>query len=481
MTSDASTSKHALCFESGLDLATAMAAGKLSALEVTQAFIDAINDKNEAVNAVVTLDEVFALKAAAVSDAKRAAGELKGLPLAGVPFLAKDLDCTAGMRTTFGSLMHKDYVPSWDMTHITRLKDAGCILIGKTNTPEDGVIPNTYNDVFGITRNPWNLDRAPGGSSGGSAAAVAAGFAPLTTGSDGGGSIRIPSALCGVFGFKSTFGAIPFGPKGIGVCNSLGHLGPITRNVSDGAAMMDIMAGTDERDRMSLSLTSSMLDGLDSNYKPGKIGYSSDFGHVPLRHGVREAFEALLEKLRGAGWILEEAHPILDGAEQAIATTVSFEWGTIPMEIADADPKGFDTSTDYLKAVVERRRDLTLNEVWESHKIRKNLCVEMGRFFDEYDLLITPTLPCEAFDAGKPWPFLEDSPEEPDFTLNRLVSPFNLTGDPACSLPMGFSENGLPLGLQIVAPRHEDLRVFQAAYAVEQITDAWKRRPPHGI
>jgi len=466
----------AQCLKSAVEIGKAIASGETSAVEVTKAHLAAIQEFNEPINAVVTVDEEGALKAAAEIDAS----DQSDKPLAGVPFLAKDLDITAGIRTTFGSRLQENYVPTWDMTHIARLKEAGCVLLGKTNTPEDGVIPNTYNDVFGITRNPWNLERAPGGSSGGSAAAVAAGLAPLTTASDGGGSIRIPASLCGVFGIKPTFGTIPFGPKGIGVCNTIGHLGPITRTAADAAAMLDVMAGPDELDRGSIPKPPCLLDAVNQEFKPGKIAYFSEIDGTPVREDVQSCFNETLEKLEAAGWILEEVDPKIDRALESLGITITYEWGTTPMEISQNDPEHFDLHTDYVKNVVANRKQVSLERVWEANRIRKNVVIAMGKLFEQYDLFLSPTVPRDAFMAGEPFPANPDNPAERDMTLNGLVGPFNLTGDPASTQPMGLSRDGLPLGLQIVGPRYHDGRVLQAAHAAEQILGSADYRPDLG-
>ena len=472
---------YSICWETALDLGARIRSGDFTASEVAETFLGATGEFNPPVNAVVTLDEEGAMERARHIDDKLRAGKLKDSPLAGVPFLAKDLDVTAGIRTTFGSRIQKDYVPRWDMVHIARLKEAGCVLLGKTNTPEDGMLPNTYNDVFGVTRNPWNLDRGPGGSSGGSAAAAACGFAPLTTGSDGGGSIRTPASFCGVFGFKPTFGTIPFGPKGIGICNTIGHLGPITRNVADAAAMTDAMAGADERDRASLAKAPSLLEGLARSFKPAKVGYSFDLGYAPVHSEIRRLFENALETLREAGWPLEEVQSPIEDPAAVIDTTILYEWGTIPMLMADSDPEHFALHTVEAKEIVERRRKITIEELWAASRARKDLCTAMGVFFETYDLLITPTLTRTAFEAGKPWPVGKSNPDEYEQNFHGMLYPFNLTGDPACSIPMGLTEEGLPAGLQIVGPRHADLRVLQAALAYERLNGASDLRPPHGV
>lgn len=472
---------YSICWESALGLGKRIRAGELTSVEVVETLSAAIREFNEPINAVVTLDDDGAIDRAREIDRQIQSGELKDSPLAGVPFLAKDLDVTAGIRTTFGSRAQQDYVPGWDMLHIARLKAAGCVLVGKTNTPENGILPNTYNDVFGVTRNPWDLERGPGGSSGGSAAAAAAGFAPLTTGSDGGGSIRTPASFCGVFGLKPTFGTVPFGPKGIGICNTIGHIGPITRTVADAAAMLDVMAGEDERDRASLPKGPGLLAGLDTPFESRKIGYSFDLGYAPVEPDVRALFEKALEKLQDAGWPLEEADPNIGERSSVISAIILFEWGTIPMLTADSDPEGFATFTSEAKEMVERRRRFSTEELWDALHGRKDLCTAMGIFFDTYDLLLTPTLTRGAFDAGKPWPVKPESPDEFEMTFHGLLYPFNLTGDPACTIPMGMTSEGLPAGLQIIGPRHADLRVLQAARVYEQLSDFTALRPPHGV
>ena len=472
---------YSICWESALGLGKRIRAGELTSVEAVETLSAAIREFNEPINAVVTLDDDGAVDRAREIDRQIQSGELKDSPLAGVPFLAKDLDVTAGVRTTFGSRAQENYVPGWDMLHIARLKAAGCVLVGKTNTPENGILPNTYNDVFGVTRNPWDLERGPGGSSGGSAAAAAAGFAPLTTGSDGGGSIRTPASFCGVFGLKPTFGTVPFGPKGIGICNTIGHIGPITRTVADAAAMLDVMAGEDERDRASLPKGPGLLAGLDTPFESRKIGYSFDLGYAPVEPDVRALFEKALEKLQDAGWPLEEADPNIGERSGVISAIILFEWGTIPMLTADSDPEGFATFTSEAKEMVERRRRFSTEDLWDALHGRKDLCTAMGIFFDTYDLLLTPTLTRGAFDAGKPWPVKPESPDEFEMTFHGLLYPFNLTGDPACTIPMGMTSEGLPAGLQIIGPRHADLRVLQAARVYEQLSDFTALRPPHGV
>lgn len=482
-----------LCWHDAVSLGRLIAAKKLSPQELTRALLDAIRRFNPAINAVVTVDEELALEEARRVQKKINASELAHSPIAGVPVLIKDMDCTRGLRTTFGSLLHKHYVPSWDAFHVARLREAGCIVLGKTNTPEDALIPSTFNPVFGPTRNPWNLDRTAGGSSGGSGAAVAAGFAPMATGSDGAGSIRVPAAVNGCFGFKPTFGTIPFGPKGIGVLNTIGHLGPLTRSVADAAAMIDAMAGPDERDRSSLPVRGNLLMEIEKPFMARRIAFSADLGYANLDPEVRDLFLRTIDKLNAEGWPLEEVHPGFADPLPAIDTLVAVEWGTVPMRLEEKDPAAFALQDEPVKALVRQRKSLTLDDLWNAYQTRKELCVAMGAFFEQYELLLTPALTRAAWSpADRAWPapspgssggpagYPPGYPADEDHGITATIYPFNLTCDPACSIPMGLNSEGLPVGLQIVGPRHADARVLQAALAFEQLS-GFGGRPPHGV
>lgn len=469
-----------LCWQDAVTLGRKIAAKKLSPQELTKALLEAIRRFNPALNAVVTVDEEMALEDARLVQKKINANELGHSPVAGVPFLAKDMDCTRGLRTTFGSLIHKDYVPSWDMIHIARLREAGAIVLGKTNTPEDALIPNTFNPVFGPSLNPWDTKKGVGGSSGGSAAAVAAGFAPMATGSDGAGSIRVPASISGCFGFKPTFGLIPFGPKGIGVMNTIGHLGPLTRSVTDAAAMLDVMAGPEERDRSSLPRPASFLNELDKPFIANRIAFSCDLGYATLDPELKKRFLLMIDRLIGEGWPLEEAHPGFPDPLEAINTLVAVEWGTVPMELETRDPKAFALQDEPVKQLVRERKALKLDDLWKAYRTRKDLCVSMGSFFEKYDLLITPALTRTAWEPGVAWPPPPGAPGSEDRSITGTIYPFNLTGEPACSIPMGLTLEGLPMGLQIVGPRHRDGRVLQAALAFQDMI-GFEGRPPHGV
>ncbi len=474
-------SRFDVCWLSALELARGVRRREYAPTELARLFLDAIAAFNPPLNAVVTVDETLTLAQAAEVERRLAGDEAEGLPLAGVPFLAKDLDNTAGMRTTFGSRLTADYVPRWDMFHVARLKAAGAVLLGKTNTPEDGAVPNTYNAVFGPTRNPWRLDCGPGGSSGGSAAAVAAGLAPLATGSDGGGSIRLPAALSGVIGFKPTFGLVPFGPKGIGVSNSIGHLGPIARTVPDAAAMLAAMAGGDERDRVSLPRPARLEAFPRRRPALRRVAFSVDLGYAPVAPETRRAFQDAIDHLAEAGWPLEEARPDFADPGWALDVLIAYEWGSVPFQQRQSDPAQFALLSDEVKTIAEARARLTLDDLWRASQARKALCVALGAFFDRYDLLLTPTLTRSACAVGRPWPPDAADPTREDRSLNALLYPFNLSGDPAATIPLGLGPEGLPIGLQLVGPRHADARLLAAAHAALRLLHPNPARPPYGV
>lgn len=196
-----------------------------------------------------------------------------------------------------------------------------------------------------------------------------------------------------------------------------------------------------------------------------------------MRDDVQSVFEATLKKLESVGWTLEEVDPQVDRALEALGTIISFEWGTTPMEISENDPEHFELHTDYVKDVVANRKQISMEQVWKANRIRRDVVIAMGRLFEQYDLFMSPTIPRDAFMAGEPFPAHPDKPGERDMTLNGLVAPFNLTGDPACTMPMGLSQDGLPLGLQIVGSRYEDARVLRAAHGAEQILGSASLRP----
>ncbi len=409
-----------LCWMPAADMAAAIRKKTLSPVEVVRALLARIERVNPALNAFVTLTAEQAMRdARAAERAVMKRGARLG-PLHGVPFSTKDLVATKGIRTTFGTRLYADNVPTEDAPMVARLKAAGAIQLGKTNTPMLGWIGATHNLLFGPTRNPWNLDRTPGGSSGGASAAVAAGLGPLAIGTDGGGSIRIPAACTGIFGLKPSFGRIPVYP--FSAAWSLSHVGPMTRTVKDAALMLMVSAGPDERDPSSLPL---------------KPGWPS-----PL-----EAWEAIF-----CGGIAARLEPYLGDRRQDIDAGLA----AIVDETRQWGP------TRYVQAWFERL-------AWGEHP---------RRLFETYDLLLTPTIGCPPFEVGLDHPAEIAGKPVRRYSWVPYTPPFNLTGQPAASVPCGFTRDGLPVGLHIVGRRFDDASVLRAAAAFERIQPWSHLKPP---
>jgi aspartyl-tRNA(Asn)/glutamyl-tRNA(Gln) amidotransferase subunit A len=464
-----------LCWLSATDLARLIRTRKVSPVEVVEAVLARIEKVNPRLNAYVTLtaDEARRRARAAERALMRRGARLG--PLHGVPFSVKDLVITRGVRTTFGTPLYRDNVPDEDAPMVERLLAAGAILLGKTNTPTLGWIGSTHNLLFGPTRNPWNLERTPGGSSGGASAAAAAGLGPLHIGTDGGGSIRIPAACTGIVGFKPSYGRIPTYP--FSGAWSLSHIGPMTRTVADAALMLQVSAGPDERDLYSLP-----ADGADylraaraTSLRGLRVAWSDDLGFAPVVDPeVKAVCARAVKAFRELGARVEAVNPKWPSPQEAwdqifcggIATRLApyldrrqeIEPGLV--EIIERTLK--NPPTRYVQAWFDR---LT----WWQH---------VRRFFERYDLLVTPTIAC------LPFACTADAPSEiagrpiGRYDWIPFTYPFNLTGQPAVSVPAGFSRDGLPVGLQIVGRRFDDLGVLRAAAAFERARPWAQHRPP---
>jgi Asp-tRNA(Asn)/Glu-tRNA(Gln) amidotransferase A subunit family amidase len=464
---------------SGLQLARMIASKKIKPTEVMRAILARIEKLNPKINAFCTLACDAAMAEAQAADRKAEQGTARG-PLFGVPLSIKDLILTKGLRTTFGSRMYEDFIPAQDEVVVERLKAAGAIVVGKTNTSEFGYKAVTDSLLGGITRNPWNLEMTPAGSSGGAAAAVASGMGPLAVGSDGGGSIRAPASFCGIFGLKTSRGRIPLYPLLPGwetLDRRLVHLGPLTRTVADAALMMEVVAGPDDRDPFSLpgGKTAFRRD-LKKGVRGLRIAWSENLGHVLVEPRVKEAAESAARVFSELGAAVEEAKldlpslhesfQILFGADCAGAIGGRLEeWrGRLDRGLVSLTEIGLKArAVDYVQAM---NRTYLL---WE----------KLQPFFDRYDLLLTPTLPVTPFPVGIDWP--REVAGEKVHPLNYLAFtyPFNLTGQPAASVPCGWTAEGLPLGLQIVGRRFADLTVLRAAAAFEEArpwTDRWPEK-----
>ena len=458
-----------ICWMSAVDIVGAIREKKLSPVEVTEAVLERIEAVNPKINAYVTITADYARTEAKKAEDAVMKGEKLG-PLHGVPVSIKDLVFTKGVRTTMGSKLLADFIPEEDAVLVMRLKEAGAIMLGKTNTPEFGLKILTDNPLFGITRNPWKLDRAPGGSSGGAAAAVAAGLGPLAAGNDGGGSIRIPSSCCGVFGIKPQFGRVPRYPIFNGM-NVLTHEGPITRTVGDAALMLDVMAGPHWGDLYSIPAPErKFTESLKGGVKGLKIAWSPDLGYAEVDPEVLAICERAAKEFSKMGADMEEANPGFDNPEAFYSQII------VPDQVAAMEPFGpvdeivdkLDTVTSTILYVGAEMKAVDLARAMFD---RQELGVKLGKFFQNYDLLVTPTL------AAPPPPIVyEDAAGFLKWLPFILV--YNLTGRPAASVPAGWTEDGLPVGLQIAGRRYDEATVFRAAAAFEEACPWAHKKPP---
>jgi aspartyl-tRNA(Asn)/glutamyl-tRNA(Gln) amidotransferase subunit A len=463
-----------LCWLSATELSALIARKKVSPVEVVDAVLARIEKVNPRLNAYVTLTSDEARHAARL--AERALGKKSATlgPLHGVPFSVKDLVTTKGIRTTFGTPLYRDNIPTEDAPIVERLKAAGAVLLGKTNTPAFGWIGATHNLVFGATRNPWDVERTPGGSSGGASAAAAAGLGPLHVGTDGGGSIRIPASCTGIFGFKATFGRVPVHP--FSAAWSLSHVGPMTRTVADAALMMNVCAGPDERDPYSLPAADvDHVRALRGSIAKLRVAYADDLGFTEaLDPQVKTVCAKAARAFRELGCRVEEVRPgwpspkpcweqiFCGGIAARLASSLDrraeIEPGLLHIvETALAQPP-----TAYVQAWFDRL-------AWWQHP---------RAFFERYDLLLTPTIACPAFAVGLDnVTEIAGTPVSP-YGWIPFTYPFNLTGQPAASVPAGFTKEGLPVGLQIVGRRFADATVLRAAAAFERARPWAASRPP---
>ncbi len=460
-------------------LAHAVRHGELSPVALVQSCLDRIDALNPSLNAFVAVRRDEALAEAAALQRRIVAGKKLG-PLAGLPVGVKDLEDVAGMATTYGSLPFKDYRPVADSVQVARLKAADAIILGKTNTPEFGYTGLTKNLLFGVTRNPWNPERTPGGSSGGSSAAIAAGMVPLVTASDGGGSIRIPACYVGAYGLKPTFGRVPTGPL-IASDPMLPWIdtvcyGPLTRTVRDAALFLDVVAGHDPSDPDSLPAPGlSYVETLESLPAGLPIAVSRDLGYARVQHDVWREVEAAVDVFRSLGHRVEVVDDVLPdlGVEWALAA--SAETAAVLGDRVDAHRGQWGRA---FYEGLQRGREITPAFLGRAQRKRAALHACLARLFSRYALLLTPTLPTEAFAASGPFPTAIDG--EPITSALGAVAftyPFNFSGNPAATVRAGFTDAGLPAGLQIVGPRFRDDLVLQASHAYEQARP-WNDRWP---
>ncbi len=466
-----------LCYIPATQLATAIRTKECSPPEVVAAFLERIEQLNPKLNAYCTVTAEQARAAAHEAETAIMRGERLG-PLHGVPFSLKDLTVTKGIRTTFGSKIFEHHIPTEDAILVERLRRAGGILLGKTNTPEFGCKGLTDNRIFGTTYNPWNLDRTPGGSSGGAGAAVAAGLGPLAEGSDLAGSIRLPASFCGVVGFKPSQGRIPRYPN-INAWNSLTVNGPLTRTVADATMMFQVMVGPDDRDPLALPDTGEDFYAAvqtDLHLTGLRVAWTPDLGMVPVEPVVQEICARATRLFVDLGCSVEEGSPDFSGALE-LFTVLNANLRTAA--VGDYADEWADQMDPLLLRRVEQGRNLSLIDVGKAENARTTLYHRVRRFFETYDLLLLPTT------ATLPPPAHGSYPAEvagrsitSPYEILLLTFAFNLTGQPAISVPAGWTDDGLPVGLQIVGRQRADALVLRAAAAFEAVAPWVHRRPP---
>jgi amidase/aspartyl-tRNA(Asn)/glutamyl-tRNA(Gln) amidotransferase subunit A len=465
------------------DLAQQLRSRRLSAVEVVQASIDRIERLNPAINAVVTTTFDEALAAAKYADGLAASGQWLG-PLHGVPILIKDLfDLKSGVRNTFGCRATVDFVPQQTCGYVERLEEAGAIILGKTNTPEFGHKGTTDNQLFGPTCNPFDLTRNAGGSSGGSAAAVAVGMVPIAQGSDAGGSIRIPAAWCGVVGFKPTFGRVPItGPNAFGMHTPFVQAGPLARTVRDAAFMAQAMCGPHPDDPFSLPDEGmDLLAAVEADPSQLRLAYSRDFGVFAVEPDVASVVDDCVAALRDSGLAIDEIELELPLDQSELAQLWCREVGVMYLEFFDSWARGgCDLLADFrddvpepIHAMVAEARRSTVLDLRRDDGLRSVIWRTIQSAFRDYDGLLTPTL------GALPVPNTSDGGTLGPATVNGrpvercigwcLTHPFNLTGHPAASVPAGLSSGGLPVGLQVAGRRFGDSQVISICRRVEQV------------
>jgi Asp-tRNA(Asn)/Glu-tRNA(Gln) amidotransferase A subunit family amidase len=467
-----------LCYTPATTLVRLIRQRELSPVELADAVLQRIERLNPKLNAFLTITPDLAREQAKASATRALSGRLIGL-LDGIPFSIKDLEPTAGIRTTYGSRFFDQHVPDQDGMVAQRLRASGGVLLGKTNTPHFGYKDMCDNLLGPPCRNPWNLERTSGGSSGGAGAAIAAGLGPVAHGSDGSGSIRIPSALCGIFGLKPSFARVPYWPNP-DLWAARSHNGPMARTVRDAALLLGVMAGPDHRDPLSIDAPAEdYLAACEGDIRGLRVGWSPDLGYASVDSAVADVTSRAAGRFAELGCELEEApinwgdpyefHKIIysvgHAARHAHRARERPDWiePTLMRMIMDA---GRLSAIDYSQAVLARTQF--------AEKVRTT--------FEHYDLLLTPQMPVAAWSAEPgPKEGLDDLGGKPAYSIFDRVPfmyPFNLTGYPAANVPCGVTNEGLPVGLQIAGRWHAETTVLRAAACFEALQPWAHHRPP---
>ena len=464
-----------LCFTSAAELLDLYRRGSLSPVEVARAVLDRIAVLNPALNAYLYVDEDGAMRAARAAEAAYLAGNAG--PLAGVPVSIKDLVEVRGMPTTYGSLLFPDNIAQADAWSVAKLRAAGAVFPGKTNTPEFGSLPTNENRLGEPARNPWKTTHTPGGSSGGAGAAVAAGLAPLALGTDFGGSIRIPAAFCGVFGIKPTLGRIARDTSFNLTGDFFSHEGPLARSVSDAALYLDVCAGPDPRDRFSYpSPPSAFAENLERLPASVRVAWSPDLGYANVDREYASICAAAVERFAGAIGAIDAASP--EGVEAGLNAWrlcgAAGNWNETRAELQRAN---VEQLTPAVRSTLQGLEKVSLTDYFKAAMELRAWRARAADFFTRYDLLITPALVTNDVEAAGHAIRLNGDETASTFNLIHFTAPFNATGQPSAVVPCGFSASGLPVALEITGRIGDDLLVMQAARRFEQAQPWAERRP----
>jgi amidase len=463
-----------LCFLTATELARRLRVKDLSAREVMAAHLAQIDRLNPQVNAIVTLLPEQAMAQAERADEALARGEDIG-PLHGLPIAHKDLVPTKGIRTTYGSRLFKDYVPDHDGLIVERLKKAGALTIGKTNTPEFGAGSQTFNEVFGATLNPYDPTKTCGGSSGGAAVALACGMLPIADGSDTGGSLRNPANFCNVVGFRTSPGRVPVWPTLLGWW-PISVQGPMARTVQDTALMLSAIAGPDPRSPIAIAEPGSLFARpLGRDFNGVRIAWSRDLGGLPVDPRVTAVINSQRPVFQSLGCVIDDATPDFSDAEEIFQV-----WRAWRFELAYGDH--VKHQRELVKDTViwnaEAGEKLTGPQLSRAERQRTELYHRVRQFMETYEFLVLPVSQVPPFDVKQPY-ITDINGVKMQTYIDWMKSCYyiTVTGLPAISVPAGFTPEGLPVGIQIVGRHQDDFGVLQLAHAFEQATGYWQRRP----
>lgn len=463
-----------LCLTPATELAKMLRAKRLSARELLEAHLSRIERVNPKVNAIVTLVIERARERAKQADEAAARGKFLG-PLHGLPIAHKDLLDTEGIRTTYGSPIFRDHVPTASALMAERIRAAGAILVGKTNTPEFGAGSQTFNRVFGATRNPFDRSKTCGGSSGGAAVSVATGMLPIADGSDMGGSLRNPAAFCSVVGFRTSPGRVPIVPS-TSPWQPLSVLGPIARNVGDVALLLSAMAGPDARAPLSLDDPGSRFTApLEHDFKGTRVAWCPSLTNAVFEKGVTDVIARHKSTFEKLGCVVEQAQPDLSGADEVFRTyrAASYYKGYGPLL---AEHRG--EMKDTIIEEIERGSRLAVSDLGRAETLWAALLERVGVFMSKYDYLVLPTTQVVPFSIETPYPMSIDGAKMGSYIdWMRSCYYITVTTLPSISMPAGFTPEGLPVGIQIVGRRHADFSVLQMARAFEQAAPVANRLP----